>query len=131
MPIGVVEAEWVFLRERDDQAVGMEKLVQAAEADLEPRDHAAELKVGQFLERASRSGRLGSSYGSCMSGRNAQRALSRIAQSCLPNVLVSLANDEKNLISTGLLKARVALSLGVGGRLVSGQVRYGRRPRKG
>jgi WD40 repeat protein len=38
LPAVIADAEWVFLRERDDQDAGLDKLVEALEVDLEWRD---------------------------------------------------------------------------------------------
>jgi WD40 repeat protein len=43
MPPALSEAEWVFLRDSDDHAAGMKKLVEALEADLEWRDQHTRL----------------------------------------------------------------------------------------
>lgn len=43
LPAALAESEWVFLRDRDDPAVGMDRLVEALETDLEWRDEHTRL----------------------------------------------------------------------------------------
>ena len=43
LPAAVSDAEWVFLRERDNRASGMDRLIEALETDLEWRDHHTRL----------------------------------------------------------------------------------------